>query len=69
MIWNQHHDDVGCLGGVRHGVNLQALRLCLGPALASFMQSNDHAQAGISQVQRVRMPLGAVTDDGDCLVL
>ena len=64
LVVDQDHDDVGALGGFRHGQHLKAVLLRHGPALAALAQTNHHIHAGIPQVQRVGMSLGAVADDG-----
>src|ERR1700680_4736397 len=50
-------------------MNPQPSRLRLGPALAFPRQSDDHIQAGIAQVQRVRVTLAPVADNRDGLAL
>ena len=41
--------------------------LGLGPALAAGVEPDDDIAAGIAQIQRVRVALAAVADDGDRL--
>ena len=47
-----------------------------GPAASAFAQlllpsieADDHVDARVAQIQRVRVSLAAVADDGDCLAL
>ena len=35
----------------------------LGPALAARVQADDHAHAGIAQIQRVRVALASIADN------
>ena len=54
--------------GFSDGVNGKAVLLRLLPALAGA-QAEDHAAAGITQIQRMGVALGAVADDGDRLAV
>ena len=66
----QHHDDVGPLGGLGHLHDLELLLLGLGDAGRALAQRDRHVlDAGIAQVQRVRVALAAVADDGHLLAL
>ena len=69
VIRHQHHDDVGCFRGIRNRENFQPGGFRFGFALAAFRQADNRIQAGIAQIQRVRVPLAAVADNGDCLAL
>ena len=68
MIRNQDHDDVGGLGGLRDGHHFQPRGLRFGPALAAFVEPDNDIATGIAQIQRMRVPLAAVADNGDRLV-
>ena len=65
LVVDEDHDHVGDLGGLGRGHNGQPGRLGLLPALAAFIQRDDHVAAGIAQVERVRVSLRAVADDGN----
>ena len=67
LIRHQNHDDVGALGGFAHIENFQSLRLHLGARGTVGRESDDHFQSAVAQVQRVRVALAAVADDGDGL--
>ena len=67
FVVDEDHDDVGRLGCVGGGHDGQPRLLGLCPALAAVVEANDDLDAGVAQVQRVRVPLGAVADDGDRL--
>ena len=67
VIGNQHHHDVGCLGGIGRRQHAQPGRFGLGAALARFRQAHHDLQAGIAQIQRMRVPLAAVADNPDGL--
>ena len=70
LVRRQHHHDVGPLGGLGHLHDLELLLLGLGDAERALAQRDRHVlAAGIAQVQRVRMPLAAVADDGHLLAL
>ena len=57
--------DVGGLGGVGGGHDLEAGGFGLRPALAAGVQADHDVDARIAQIQRVRVALAAVADDGD----
>jgi len=52
--------------GLGDSHHLQAGSLRFRPAFAAFIEPDHHVAARIAQVQRVRVPLAAVADDGDC---
>ena len=64
-VGQQHHDDVGLahrVGGRQHA---QPGRLGLGLRLRALAQADDHVDARVLQVQRVRVTLRAVAEDRD----
>ena len=70
LVGRQHHDDVGPLGGLGDVHDLELLLLGLGGrgrALAE--RDRDVLDAAVAEVERVRMTLAAVADDGDLLGL
>ena len=67
MIRHQDHGDVGALDGVRDAQHLEARGSGLGRALAARMQAHHHVHAAVAQIQRMRVALASVTDDGDRL--
>jgi hypothetical protein len=70
LVGGEHHDDVGPLGGLGHLHHLELLLLGLGDAGRALAQRDRHVlAAGVAQVQRVRVPLAAVADDGHLLAL
>ena len=69
LVGQQHGDDVALGDGLGHVLDLQAGGLSLGPGGRTGAQANDHVNSGILQVQRVRVTLRTVTDDGDLLGL
>ena len=69
LIVDEDHDNVSLLGSLGHGVDLEAVLLCHGPGLAALAQADDHVAAGVTQVQRMGVTLGAVTDDGNLLAV
>ena len=48
---------------VRHHLQTRGFRLL--PALAARIQADDNVDARIAQIQRMRMALAAIADDGD----
>ena len=69
MVRQQDHDDLGSFGGVRNGKHFQSRPFRLGPGLGTFVQADDDVESALQQVQRVRVSLAAVADDGDFLPL
>ena len=69
LVVDEDHDDVGGLGGLGHGYNLEAVLFRHGPGFAALAQANDHVAAAVTQVHSVGMALGAVADDGDLLAV
>ena len=64
LIGQQNHDHIGGLDGIGDFRHFQTGFLNLGPGCAAFAQTNDHFDAAVVQVLRVRMALAAVSDDG-----
>ena len=64
-VGRQQHDDVGPLGDLGGGVDLEALLGDLRPGLRAFLQPDLHLDARIAQAQRVRVALAAIADDAD----
>ena len=69
LVVDEDHDDIRQLGGLGHGIDLEAVLLGHGPALAALAQADDDVAAGIPQVQGVGVALGAVAHDGDLLTV
>src|ERR1035438_4280020 len=65
VVGYQDHYDVGGLCGLGRGQNFEAGGLRLGARLAAFIQPHHHVDAGIPQVQRMRVALAAVSDNRD----
>ena len=59
--------DVAAAGGLGDVEDLEPGGLCLGLALRVRPQADDHRHAGVLQVQRVGVPLGAVAEHGNGL--
>ncbi len=68
-IGQEDHDHVGLGGGVGHAENAQAIGFGLGLAARAFMQPHTHIGARIAQVQRMRVPLATIADNGNLLAL
>ena len=66
-VRGEQHDDVGILGGVGHRHHAQSRRFGLCRGRRALAQADDDVDAGLLQVQRVRMTLRAVADDRDLL--
>lgn len=69
LIVDEDHDDVGRFGRFGGGCHLQAGGFRFGPALGAVIQADDDVDAAVVQVQGVGVPLRAVADDRDGLVL
>ena len=70
LVRRQHHDDVGPFGGVGDGHDLEAVLLgLLGRGRTLAQRNDDVLDARILEVQRMRMALAAIADDGDLLGL
>src|SRR3546814_16807368 len=69
FVGQQDHDQIGNLDCFSHFLNLQAGVCRLVPGGAAFAQADDHIDAGFVQVERVRVALRAVTDDGQSFAL
>ena len=65
FVVDEDHDHVGDLGGLGGGHDGQPGLLGLLPALAALVQRDNHVAAGVTQVERVRVSLRAVADDGN----
>ena len=70
LVGREHHHHVGPFGGLGHFHDLELLGLGLLDALRILPQRHGNVlDAGIAQVERVRMPLAAIADDGDLFPL
>ena len=70
LVGGQQHDHVGPFGGLGNVHDLEASLLGLGRGFGAGAQGNgDVGDARIAQVQRVRVALAAIADDGDLLTL
>ncbi len=67
VIRNHDHDDVGFFGGFRNRLDAKSLGPGLVCALASLVKPDNNLKARITEIQRMRMSLAAITDDGDRL--
>jgi hypothetical protein len=70
LVGREHHDHIGPFRGLRdlHHGKLLALRL-LGRARALPKGDRDVLHARIAKIERMRMALAAIADDGDLLAL
>ncbi len=69
LVRSQDHHQVGGRDSCRHVTDLEAMGLSLGDRRRARTQADGDVDTGILQVARVRVALGAVTDDGDFLAL
>ena len=67
LVVDEDHDHVGDLRGLGGGHDGQAGGLGLRPTLGALVQRDDDVAAGVPEVQRVCVALGAVADDGNLL--
>jgi hypothetical protein len=68
-VGREDDDDVGPLRHLPRPLDDESGRFRLGAALGLLVQADAHVDAGVAQVHRVRVPLRAVADDGDLLLL
>ena len=66
-VGRQDHHDVGPFGRVGDAHDFESRRARLVARPAGGRQPHLHADAAVLQVQRVRVPLRSVADDGDLL--
>ena len=69
LVGGEDHDDVRLLGGGVHVDDLEAGLAGLLGGLGALAEADADVAAGVHEVQRVGVALGAVADDGDLLVL
>ena len=69
FIVDQDHDDVCGLGGFRNGHHFKSVLLGYRPGFAAAAEADDYIAAGIPEIERVRMALRTVPDDGDFLAV
>ena len=66
FVGRRHHQQVGPLGGLGHGHDLQAVGLhLLGGGRTCLERNHEVGSAGILEVQRVGAALAAIADHGD----
>src|SRR5699024_343365 len=68
-IRSQDHDDIGPLGCICNRLYFKASFFCLDRGLGAVAQANDYLYARVAQVLRVRVALGAVTNNSDLAAL
>ena len=68
-VGRENHDDVGPLGSLRGRVHGEAFFFGFGARGAAFWKADADADAAVAQIERVRVALRAVADDGDFLGL
>ena len=69
LVGDQDHHHIAPACSVRDVQHLQARRLGVRPAGGVRPQPHHHVHAGVLQVERVGVPLGAVAEDRDGLPL
>ena len=69
LVGGEDHDDVGLSRGLRHAHDLEAGFSRLLGGRGALAQSDAHIAAGVHEVERMRVALGSVADDGDLLAL
>ena len=69
FVRSQNHDNVGGGNGRRHVAGLQTIGFRLGDGRRTRAQAHGHVNAGLFQVARVSVALGAETNDGNFLAL
>ena len=69
LVRGQDHDDVGLGSGFRNALDFQTLLLGEFHGLRVRTQADDDVDTGVTQVERMRVALRAVTDDCDLLAV
>ena len=70
LVGHRHHDQVGPGGGLGDVLHRQALGLDLGRTCRARTQRDAEVfRPAVTQVQRMRVALAAIADDGHVLVL
>src|SRR5207247_7131152 len=69
LVGHAHHDDVGLAGGGGGVDHAEAGRLGLLPRRAVGAEADADVHPAVAQVERVRVALTAVAEDGDLLAL
>ena len=70
LVGGEHHHDIGPFRGIGHAHDLDALAFgLLGRGGAGAQRDGNVLDAGIAHVEKMRMALAAVADDGDLLAL
>jgi len=69
LIGHQHHDEVSAFDRISDFSGVQLGLLDLVPRRAAFTHADSDLDTGIIEVLRMRVPLGAIADDGDFLAL
>ncbi len=69
LVGREDHDDVGPLGRVGDGLDLEAVLLRLGGRLRALLEGDDDLDARVAEVLGVGVALRAVADDRDLLAL
>ena len=65
LVGRQDHDDIGFFGRFRGGHHFEPRFFRDRPGFASFIEADHDVHAAVFKVERVRVALAAVTDDGD----
>ena len=65
MVGKEQRHHLRAADSFRNAANLEAGILGLLLRRAALTQADLHVDAGVAQVERVRVPLAAVADDGD----
>ena len=69
VVRNDHHQDVGLSGYLGYICHPQACGFCHSPALALWVESNNHILAVVFEVEGMGVALAAVTNHADRLAL
>src|SRR5579871_4432470 len=64
-VWREDHDDVGPGGGIGWSFYGEAVFFSASAGVASFRETNNDLNAGVAEIQGMRVSLRAVTDDRD----
>ena len=69
LVRQKNHHNVSLGNGLANRLDLKALLLGELHGLGGRTQADDHVDTGVTQVQRMGVALGTVTDDGNLLAI
>src|SRR5262249_16084310 len=69
LIGREDHDDVGLGRSLGHLFHREARIFGLGPRSTALLDADPHVHPAVAQVECMRVPLAAITNNGELFVL